>query len=106
MGDAVSLRGQGSMSLDKRVNLTFYAEVGRNRLREVPLLGTVLGEASQQLMQIHVDGTLDDPNTVGEALPVVNQALQQLQAELQSMSGAPAQRPQHSRLPNGPTQRR
>jgi hypothetical protein len=66
----------------------------------------MLGEASQQIMQIHVDGTLDDPNTTGEALPVVSQALQQLQAELRGMNDRATQPPQNSRLPKTPLQRR
>jgi hypothetical protein len=42
-----------------------------------------MGGASQQIMQIHVEGTLDHPVTRSEAFPVVNQALHQWHEEMQ-----------------------
>ena len=105
IGDAVSLKGQGSMGLDKQINLTFHTIVGRDRFN-VPVLRSVLGEASQQIMQIKVDGTLDDPQIVGEPFPAVSQAIQQLQAELQGTNNRTVPAPQHSRLLQGPPQRR
>ena len=42
-----------------------------------------LGGASQQILLIHVDGTLQNPQVRREAFPGVNQVLEQLQAELQ-----------------------
>lgn len=79
-GDAVSLKGMGEMDLDRRIDLTFYALVGRGE-RSIPLLPELLGGASQQIMQIRVDGTLDDPVPHREVLPAVAQALQKFQAE-------------------------
>ncbi len=84
-GDAVSLRGTGEMGLDKHLQLMFYTVVGRDQWR-VPLVSDVLGGASQQLMAIYVDGTLTDPTVRKQALPAVNEALQEIQAELQNMS--------------------
>jgi hypothetical protein len=104
-GDAVSLKGKGSMSLDKHINLTFHTTVGNGR-RSLPVLRNLLGEASQQIMEIHVDGTLDEPTTSGVAFPVVGEALQQLQAELQSMNTRTPQPPQNPRLSQGAPQRR
>lgn len=86
-GDAVSLVGQGQANLDKQVDLTFHALVGRDEF-QIPVLRGLIGEASQQIMQIHVTGTLDHPETRREAFPGVSQALEQLQA---NMEGKPAE---------------
>jgi hypothetical protein len=48
----------------------------------VPVLKQVFHGASQQLMLIHVDGTLQDPHTSQETLPALNHALQQIRDEL------------------------
>ncbi len=81
-GDAISLRGKGEMDFQSAIKLTFYTIVGRGEL-ELPVIKQVFRGASQQLMLIHVDGTLQNPKTRKEALPVVTQALQQLSEELQ-----------------------
>ncbi len=84
-GDAVSLLGKGQMNFDKQLDLTFHAMVGRDEPNfQVPILGNVLREASQQIMQIRVEGACDDPITRSEAFPGVNQAIQALQAEMQN----------------------
>jgi hypothetical protein len=81
-GDAISLQGNGEVNFNKQIRLTFRSVVGRDETR-MPFMRELLGGASQQIMLIHVDGTLDQPLTRREAFPVVNQALQQLQAGLQ-----------------------
>jgi len=86
-GDAVSLLGQGEMDFQKNVHLTFHAVVGRDEIR-VPILREVMGGASQQVMQIQVDGPLTGPEVRKVAFPGVNQALQQLQEDIQR--GPPA----------------
>lgn len=92
-GDAISLIGQGHIRPDRQVNLTFHAMVGRDEF-QVPILRGVLGEASQQIMQIHIEGPLESPSLRKEAFPGVNQALQQLQADLQgNRPQTPAQPP-------------
>lgn len=81
-GDAISLRGAGELNLDRSVKLTFYPIVGRDEAR-FPAVDKLLGRASQQIMLIHVDGTLDAPQTRSEPFPALAQALQafpQLQA--------------------------
>ncbi|HEY4311999.1 MAG TPA: AsmA-like C-terminal region-containing protein [Pirellulales bacterium] len=88
-GDAISLRGTGEMGLDKHLQLVFYTVVGRDQWR-VPIVSDVLGGASQQLMAIYVDGPLEHPEVKKQALPAVNEALQELQAELQNMSSTTA----------------
>ena len=81
-GDAISLRGKGQMDFQSAVEMTFYGMVGRGEL-DVPIIDQVFRGASQQIMLIHVGGTLQNPETRREALPAVNQALQQLRDELQ-----------------------
>ncbi len=43
----------------------------------MPIISGMLSEASQQILLIHVGGTLDHPETCTEPFPVANQALQQ-----------------------------
>ena len=80
-GDAISLSGNGELTLDGATNpisLRLHASGGRGGM---PILSGMLSEASQQILLIHVGGTLDHPETYTEPFPVANQALQQLQAD-------------------------
>jgi hypothetical protein len=81
-GDAISLRGKGEMDFQSQIALTFSAKVGRGEF-DLPVVKQVFRGASEQLMLIHIDGPLQDPQTRREALPVVNEALQHLRDELQ-----------------------
>ncbi len=82
-GDAVSLQGRGELNLaDDRLNLVFRTVVGSDASR-LPAVKQLLGGASQQIMLLHVGGTLANPQIRREAFPGVNQVLEQLQAELQ-----------------------
>jgi hypothetical protein len=81
-GDAVSLRGKGNMRLNSEINLTLHSLVGRSDL-QLPALKTLMGGASEQIMQIHVTGTLADPKMSREAFPSISQALQSLQNGMQ-----------------------
>ena len=92
-GDAISLEGTGEMNLDRQIRLTFRAMLGRQEVH-LPLLRDVLGGASQQIMLIHVGGTLEDPVVKREAFPGVNQALQQFQAEMEKTTGVQGLFPQ------------
>ncbi|MFZ1934542.1 MAG: AsmA-like C-terminal region-containing protein [Thermoguttaceae bacterium] len=82
-GDAISLSGSGQMNFQSQIELTFYCLVGRGEL-DLPVLKQVVRAASQQLMLIHVDGTLQNPEPKQEALPALNQALQQIRGELEN----------------------
>jgi len=82
-GDAISLEGQGEMDLQAAVRLTFRARLGRQEWN-VPLVSDLMGGASEQMMQIYVTGTLQDPKMEQVAFPGVNRALQQLQRDLQA----------------------
>ena len=88
-GDAISLRGTGEMGFDKNLQMTFYTVVGQDRWT-VPVISEVLGGASQQLMAIYVEGTCTNPQISKKALPAVDEALKEIQTELQSMRAAPA----------------
>ncbi|HVU86574.1 MAG TPA: hypothetical protein VHD36_04595 [Pirellulales bacterium] len=106
-GDAISLRGTGEMGTDKQLQLMFYTVVGRDQWK-VPLVSDVLGGASQQLMAIYVDGSINHPEVRKEALPAVNEALREIQAELQAMGTGTTNAPSGTRQqPNQmPAQRR
>ena len=87
-GDAISLLGWGEMDLQHNIDLTFHAVVGNDEIH-VPLLRELVGGASQQIMQIRVGGSLQDPKTEKIALPGVQQALQQVQDGLQRGGRSP-----------------
>ncbi|MCE9605216.1 MAG: AsmA-like C-terminal region-containing protein, partial [Planctomycetia bacterium] len=94
-GDAVSLQGRGELNLlNDQINLVFRTVVGSDSAR-LPAVKQLLGGASQQILLLHVDGTLKSPQVRREAFPGVNQVLEQLQAELNS--------PSPLRLSEGPT---
>jgi hypothetical protein len=100
-GDAISLLGQGEMDFQHNIALTFHAIVGSDEVR-VPVLWDLVGGASQQIMQIRVDGTLQEPRTQKVAFPAVNEALQQLQGDLQKRAQAPGLFPQARRWMSNP----
>ena len=80
-GDAIDLSGQGELTLDGHANpirLQLHASGGRGG---IPFVSGILNEASQQILLIHVGGTLEHPITRTEPFPAANQALQQLQAD-------------------------
>jgi hypothetical protein len=82
LGDALSLYGRGDTSFDRNLNLMFYSMVGPSGF-SVPLLSSMAGQASKQILQLKVDGTIDNPQIHREAFPMMNQMLQQIQAEIQ-----------------------
>jgi hypothetical protein len=81
-GDAISLQGKGEMDFQSQVALTFSAKVGRGDF-DIPLVKQVFRGASEQLLLIHVDGPLQEPQVRKEALPAVNEAIHHLRDELQ-----------------------
>jgi hypothetical protein len=81
-GDAISLVGTGEMNLNSDIQATLSAIVGRSDW-QLPVFKNVMGQASQQIMQIRVDGNLASPNIHREAFPGINQVLGQLQAGMQ-----------------------
>ncbi|MEX0586498.1 MAG: AsmA-like C-terminal region-containing protein, partial [Pirellulales bacterium] len=82
-GDAISLLGKGEANFDRQIMLNFYTAIGRDEI-QVPILRPLLGEASRQMMQIRVDGTIDKPRVTQEAFPGARQLLLQLQEDLEA----------------------
>ncbi|HUT12544.1 MAG TPA: hypothetical protein VMY42_18750 [Thermoguttaceae bacterium] len=82
-GDAISLLGQGEMDFDSNVALRFQPILGRNEW-ELPGFSEIFRGAGRQIMQIRVDGTLQEPKTKKEFFPAVNQAQLQLQRDLKN----------------------
>ena len=76
-GDAISLLGKGEMNLNTEIQLTLHSLVGRSDL-ELPVFKRMMGGASEQLMQIHISGTLADPKAKREAFPKITEALQSI----------------------------
>lgn len=72
-GDAISLLGKGEMNFNSELQLTFNAIVGRGDLG-MPVMRELLGN----VVVVHVDGTIQAPQTRTEAFPGVNRALEQL----------------------------
>lgn len=81
-GDAISLTGEGEMDFHRNIRLTFRAMLGRSD--RIPILRELMGGVSEQIMLIHVNGTLENPVTSQEALPGLNQALQQISSDPQN----------------------
>jgi len=72
-GDAISLLGKGEMNFNSELQLIFHAIVGRGDLG-MPVMRELLGN----VVVVHVDGTVQDPQMRTEAFPGVNRALEQL----------------------------
>lgn len=77
LGDAISLIGQGTLNLNRQIDLNFYTVMGRNRLN-IPILSRLYRASSQRILWINVIGSLDRPETFGEVLPELNERLQKL----------------------------
>lgn len=86
-GEPISLAGNGEMNFQGDIRLTLHTMVGRGEPK-LPVVQQILGGASQQILLVHVGGTLQNPETSKQALPGLNQALQQLQGEAPDGDGA------------------
>jgi hypothetical protein len=76
-GDAITLKGQGEIGFDRSISLDFYAVAGKDKL-QIPVITPALGVASRQILQIHVDGTLENPVVENKPLPVLKETLDQV----------------------------
>ncbi len=90
VGDAISLGGTGEMNLNTDINLRLHSLLGRSDM-QLDGWKKLMGGASEQIMQIQVTGTLADPHAKREAFPVINQALQSIQAGMQPERQLPPQ---------------
>ncbi|NOZ40208.1 MAG: hypothetical protein GXP24_08280 [Planctomycetes bacterium] len=78
-GNAISLLGRGEMNFDHQLNLEFHAVVGRNEIR-LPFVKNIVNRVGEQTMQMSVRGTLSDPQVSTQALPGINNLIQQIQS--------------------------
>jgi hypothetical protein len=83
LGDALSLYGNGETNFNRDLNLVFYTLIGPADL-PIPLWKSFAGQVSQQGLQLKVVGKWDAPEVQRKALPALNDAFQQLQAEIQA----------------------
>jgi len=90
-GDAISLEGNGWLDLDNKINLSFYTLVGRSELR-IPIVSSVLAEASRNLLKIQVVGTLDKPRVSGSAFPELDETMQNILNDLSRPRSDPIER--------------
>ncbi len=86
-GDAVSLLGRGETNFDHQLNLGFHAVVGRNEI-QLPLVKSFVNRVGKQTMQMSVTGTLSDPLVRTQALPGINNLIQQIQTDLNTTPAA------------------
>ena len=71
LGDAISLKGKGTVGFDRQADLDFYSYMGRHEIN-IPVVRTMLGQASANLLQISVTGPIDNARVTREALPAVS----------------------------------
>ena len=76
-GDAISLLGKGEMNFQGNTDMVLAATVGHADAG-LPALRNFFSRTSQQFVQIHVQGNLQNPDIKEEVLPGVNQALKNL----------------------------
>ncbi len=77
IGDAISLIGNGQVSMDRDINLNFYTVMGRGRFY-IPIVSELYRASSKRVLWINVDGTLENPQTHRNILPNLNESIQQL----------------------------
>ena len=87
-GDVISLKGKGWMDLSRRVNLDFYALVGRQDF-QLPIIKALLAEASRNILLIQVAGTIDEPQVIRKPLPELDETLQRIFPEAAPRTAGP-----------------
>jgi hypothetical protein len=87
LGDAVSLYGEGTTNFDQQLNLAFHGVIGQNNAR-LPMIKNLIDRTGEQFMQMYVDGTVSNPQIHTQALPGINQLIQQIQTELDTTAPA------------------
>ena len=81
-GDAISLEGNGEMNLNTDLQLTLHTLPGRSDM-QLPIWKTVVGGASEQIMQIQVTGNLADPKMKRELIPTIKKTIESMQTGMQ-----------------------
>lgn len=79
-GDTFSLEGNGDVQLDgnRKISLILKTRLGNTKNR-IPLLSDILGGAGEQLNEVHVEGSIDDPEIIRIPLPNVRKTIEQIQ---------------------------
>lgn len=99
LGDVVDLKGYGEVNLnafgastlDHDMKLIFRGEFGP-REYHLPLVKNLVGQMSQQVMTMYVDGTLSEPHVTREAFPEIGQMLKQIRTDLEAPAAGAATR--------------
>jgi len=100
VGNAISLRGRGTVGFDGKVSLDFYSTVARNQLggMPLPLVKTLLGEATSGLIGVEVRGTTQDP--IAKVVPVPK--LEPIRRFLEAFEPRPIAQPPFPANPRAP----
>ena len=75
VGDAISLRGKGTARFDGTLDLDFYSMLPRRRIRRIPVLGPVIGEATKDWVGVKVRGKVNSPVADVKAAPKLDDAM-------------------------------
>ena len=77
VGDALSLRGRGTVGFDGDVHLDFYSRMARTRLPigAIPGVNAILGEATKGWVGVRVRGKTSNPQTEPTYVPVLDETL-------------------------------
>lgn len=77
-GEMFHLTGQGEVDLEGHLALVLRAMLGKREI-QIPVIKEVFRGASEQIVLVHVGGTVQEPIVRRESFPGVNQALQRFQ---------------------------
>jgi hypothetical protein len=76
-GDSMLMQGNGSLDFDTRkVSLTFVTN--NPNWPKLPLVGPLIQSAKDEMLQIHVDGTLQDPRVTASSFDSVTTTVDQV----------------------------
>ncbi len=105
VGNAIRLRGRGSVRFDRVVNLEFYSKLPRNRLR-VPIVSDVIGLLSDGLYGVTVSGDISDPQVEVRPIPELDDTLRQFLGSFEPRQNRPTPRTFIPRTGQSPTNER
>jgi hypothetical protein len=92
-GNALSLRGRGTVRFDEQVDLLFFSTSPKAQV-PIPFVREVLNASSVGLIVVKVDGTIDQPKPEMQSNFVINDALRTFLGGFTPMLPAnPAARP-------------
>jgi hypothetical protein len=83
-GDMFHLTGQGEMDFDRNVRLVLRVMLGKREM-PIPVIQEIFRGASEQIVLVHVGGTIQEPIVRRESFPGVNQAIQRFQNSMEAM---------------------